>query len=147
MKKIFLLLIFVSLSAFAFGSDLSNIFQIDEDRLTNELSALSSVEELVKLNNFTRSDLFSAENLIALSALHPTYGIESVVLSDDGPPLGIPSFFWGFCFGLMGILLVYLITEDQSEARKAVNGCAVLGLMIGLFYVAFFLVMINMPAP
>jgi hypothetical protein len=147
MKRIFLLLLSISLSVIAFSNDLSKVFEIDEDRLATELSALSLVEEVVKRNSYTRTDLFSAENPIALNALQPTYGIESVLLSDDGTPLGIPSFFWGFCFGILGILLVYIITEDQSEARKAVNGCAVMGLLYGLFYVAFLLIMINAPAP
>jgi len=39
-------------------------------------------------------------------------------------PLGIPAFFWGCCFGLLGVILVILVTDnDKSQTKKALYGC------------------------
>jgi hypothetical protein len=39
----------------------------------------------------------------------------------NGAPLGIPGFLWGFCLGLIGILIVYLATSEGSDRKKHVN--------------------------
>ena len=59
-------------------------------------------------------------------------------------PAGIPSFFWGCILGPMGIILVYLMTEDNDETKKAFWGFltalgsyAVVSILI---YVGYFLI-------
>jgi len=42
------------------------------------------------------------------------------------PALGIPGFWWGCVLGPVGILVVYLVTEnDKPEVKKALYGCLV----------------------
>jgi len=65
-----------------------------------------------------------------------------VVLGDvdlsSQPPLGIPSFLWGFILGVIGILIVYLITENGDETKKALWGClAFTVLWVVLYFVLF----------
>lgn len=47
--------------------------------------------------------------------------ISSVSNAGDLPLL--PAFWWGCILGAIGILLVYLITEDQDQTMKALWGC------------------------
>jgi len=49
----------------------------------------------------------------------------------DEPALGIPGFVWGLVLGVIGILVVYLVTEDKEETKKALYGCIV-GSLLGL---------------
>jgi len=57
-------------------------------------------------------------------------------MMDDDRALGIPGFVWGFCLGGIGILVVYLVTEDKEETKKALYGC----LTAGLIYTGCYLI-------
>ena len=68
------------------------------------------------------------------SALKIEHGnlIESMNLVSDSslpsdtknPVLGIPSFLWGCGLGVVGILVVYIVSdEDKVETKKALWGC------------------------
>lgn len=50
-------------------------------------------------------------------------------------PLGIPAFIWGCCFGLLGVILVVLVTDnDKTQTRKALYGClTATGVAVGLY--------------
>ena len=56
----------------------------------------------------------------------------------DEPPLGIPSFWWGFCIGVWGIAVVYFVTEDRDETKLAFKGCVVGTLVYVVLYVGFY---------
>jgi hypothetical protein len=47
--------------------------------------------------------------------------------------LGIPPFLWACVFGLLGILLVFLLT-DKDITNKAAMGCLVAYGTIGVVY-------------
>ncbi len=50
----------------------------------------------------------------------------SAFLEVTGDTLGIPPFLWGCILGVIGILLVYIISDNNKEAtRKALVGCLV----------------------
>ncbi len=54
-------------------------------------------------------------------------GIDVTLMATDSePPLGIPSFLWGCILGVIGILLVYILTDgDKLETKKALWGMLV----------------------
>ena len=52
----------------------------------------------------------------------------------DGP-VDIPSFIWGCVAGPVGVLVVYLVTEDNDETKKALLGCILWGVFVGGFFV------------
>ncbi len=58
---------------------------------------------------------------------------------DNEPPLGIPSFLWGCILGIIGILLVYIITDgDKDETKKALWGMLIwVGVWIVLYVGVF----------
>jgi cytochrome c biogenesis protein CcdA len=59
--------------------------------------------------------------------------------TDSEPPLGIPSFLWGCILGVVGILLVYILTDgDKAETKKALWGMLVwIGVWVVLYVGVF----------
>jgi hypothetical protein len=53
------------------------------------------------------------------------------------PPLGIPSFAWGACFGVAGIAIVYFVSDDRDETKKAFTGCVVVQGVVVLIYIVY----------
>jgi len=52
--------------------------------------------------------------------------------------LGIPGFVWGLVLGVVGILVVYLVTEDKEETKKALYGCIAGALLwTGCYFLLF----------
>lgn len=133
MKKIFILFLMGFLNAPLFAS--TEIFQLEPTALQG-FESLDALEQLVLENG----DVSYA----ALQASHPEMlmDISDNVLLAGGtqePPLGIPSFLWGCILGWVGILLVYLISEDREESKKALYGCITTGVVVIAFYVVYVL--------
>lgn len=113
---------------------------LDEVALNQAMSELTVLDNFVSQNqNVTYSDLqASGSNLIEnISSDSAPLGASS---SDD--LIGIPAFWWGCVLGWVGLLLVYLLTDnDKAEVKKALKGCVV-GTLVGvglyvLIFVAF----------
>lgn len=117
MNKILVLFLLVILS---FSSAKANdLFSYDQNLVAQEMATIDQLEENVLANplNFT-SESVSSDVL---------FSIEGVNQKDD--ILGIPSFAWGFCCGLAGIVIVYVGYDDEpnqkEESKKAITGCVV----------------------
>ena len=143
MRKYIFITTFIVIALQSTVANASDFFTIDESKLKAEMENLSELESLINLQGYTRSELFDQNNELAINTLHPSYSAVNVAYYDDGPPLGIPSFWWGFCFGGIGILLVYLVTENQFETRKALNGCIAMGAIYAVFTVIYVIVIMS----
>jgi cytochrome c biogenesis protein CcdA len=54
---------------------------------------------------------------------------------ENEPPLGIPSFLWGCILGIVGVLIVYIITDgDKAETKKSLWGFLV---AVGVYVVLY----------
>lgn len=150
MKKVFqkaisLLLVFALMNLQGFASvnvlsSLGNDVEINEFASFNESEFMAEFDELKNLEDFLElgdasyADVSEiSENLVlnvnTASVLPFEAGTES------GPALGIPSFLWGCVFGWVGLLVVYLITENKDETKKALTGCVVSGVVGIVIYV------------
>jgi hypothetical protein len=49
----------------------------------------------------------------------------------EGGPIGIPSFFWGCAFNIIGVVIVYVITEDTKQSTMALWGCILNSIFLG----------------
>jgi hypothetical protein len=136
MRKSLLTLFLVAAVIVANASKSGDLFRIDEQKLAVEMADLSAIEDLVNTENLTLSQLFADNNELAVSALMPSYGAADML--EDGPPLGIPSFVWGLCLGLIGVLVVYIVTESRSESMKAVWGCVAAVIISVILQLAVF---------
>jgi hypothetical protein len=143
MRTYILIIAFIAICFYALAEKASDHFAIDESRIKAEMADLTVLEHLVNEQGITRSELYNQKNELAVRALDPSYSAVHVSGSDDRPPLGIPSFLWGMCFGGVGILLVYLVTEDQVETKKALYGCIVMGVISSVFTVIYYIALMN----
>lgn len=113
------------------------LFDYDRDAISTELSQLASLEEFVTAHAGvtlsllqSNSDLTAGLNFDASNVLKSLQALE--------PPLGIPSFLWGFCLGWVGILITYLVSDDKEETKKALLGCVIGSVSWFLLYIIVF---------
>lgn len=135
MKKLFTLAFFAVLStalwAASHNTAPANPFQDDLSRLDKDFAGMTQLEQLVEERQATYTQLASENNAL-LNNVSSDNDIASSLLGSAAPDgdrlLGIPGFWWGFCLGVLGIILVYVAVEGdarKSEGKKAMIGCAV----------------------
>jgi hypothetical protein len=130
--------IFCSVMVMASTADL---FTFNADQVNNELSQLQSLENFINANpGVSFTDLKVNSNSLIAGLNLNTNAMGSYSADDGEPPLGISSFLWGCCFGVVGILIVYLVAENKEETKKSVKGCVV-GYLTGcVVYVAVYFI-------
>lgn len=125
-----LLFLLIIISNLAVSEISESLFVIDESMIKAEMADLIAIESYVNNNDVTLSQLLTEKNELLLNDLLILEDPES---QDVDPPLGIPSFLWGFVpgvvpgfgclLGLGGILTVYFVTNSREETEKALLGC------------------------
>jgi prolipoprotein diacylglyceryltransferase len=124
MKKV----LFSALLAFAFtlgNASNAELFSVNEQELNTEFAQLNELEAFVEANEGITASEINAENPLVAN-LETSGDVLGALASFGGePPLGIPSFLWGFCFNVAGVALVYFVADDRDETKKALIGCAV----------------------
>ncbi|MBT4968988.1 MAG: hypothetical protein HOM80_08265 [Bacteroidetes bacterium] len=134
--KAFILTACIFLCAIQGYSYDSSLFDIDEERVKSELKDINDLESFLTLNQG-----LSFQDIIIL----PDFQHINFSLNDSSKtsvikelPLGIPPFFWGFCLSIPGVIIVYAITEDEDNLKKAMMGCipgtAIIGGCVALSY-------------
>lgn len=102
-----------------------SVLVLDEDALNEAMMELNELDEYLDVNvGVTFTDLESSESDLILNVDNSTapLGMDQ----ENEPPLGIPSFLWGCILGIVGILLVYILTDgDKVETKKALWGMLV----------------------
>ncbi len=129
MKKLGLLLVAVLMSANVFAKNAS-LFSYNHAKVEKALVSATVLDHFVS-NNMLTADQLNVDNPVVAnfkaSANAPVMGPNSA--------LGIPGFVWGLILGWVGILIVYLVTEDQEETKKALYGCIVGTLLwVGCYF-------------
>ncbi len=121
----------------------ANPFQDDLSRLENEFAGMTQLEQLVEERNATYSELAAEQNTLLQNVNSDTDIASSLlgsVAPDDERLLGIPGFWWGFCLGVLGIILVYVAVEGDAkkrEGKKAIIGCAIWSVIWLVLYLGF----------
>ncbi len=121
--------------------NLSNAYSIDDFEISKSsyedaFKELTSLESYVMENSYTLTDLSTKNNLLITKLQLDTNYSAMSTLEGAEPPLGIPSFVWGLCCGVSGIAIVYFISENTDETKKALNGCLVSGAIYAAVYLA-----------
>lgn len=108
--------------------------------LSNAVNELGSLDELEAMVLADEDLSLSDVNLEAYNLDYTNY--ESNIAGIAGiqeSPLGIPSFFWGFCLGWVGLLIVFLMNDGEpdkkEEVKKALIGCAISTVVGVVIYV------------
>ncbi len=126
--------LFVAKVSFAGSADL---FNYDAKAVQSELSALNAVDQFVEQNDVTYAQLLQMNNPLASGLSYGTTGAFGIQMLE--PVAGIPSIVWGFCCGIAGVAVVYFVTEDNDETKKAAIGCAIGSVLFSVSYFFGFL--------
>lgn len=116
---------------------ISDITTIEDEVLVDLVSGenaieaeLRDLEEIKTVAITTKKDynqIKSEYRQLELNNVLPEVDEDFFSRGADEPPLGIPGFVWGFCFGLIGLVIVYVAMEKGSarekEAKNAMYGC------------------------
>ena len=110
-------------------------FSYDEAEMNEVLSELNQLDAYLEMNtDQTYASLAESGNPL-IANIESTASPMGMAGQEGEPPLGIPSFLWGCVFGVIGLLIVFVATDnDNDEARKAMWGCVVSSLVSGVIY-------------
>jgi hypothetical protein len=104
----------------------------DEKSINAEFEKLNKLEEYVNTNEGTT--LADVQDSELTKDLKLDTKITSTVAAGD-LPLNIPAFWWGCVLGLVGVLVVYIVTDqDKDQTKKALYGCLVWAGIAILYY-------------
>lgn len=126
MKKIILLTTAFCMMIGVSMANNASLFQLDEQSIENQFADLNELESIIVANDgITLTGIQNGE-----LNLSPELSSKVKGLSDGmnlmEPPAGIPGFWWGCVLGPLGILLAYLISDqDRDETKSALWGCLV----------------------
>jgi hypothetical protein len=145
--SVFMAMVFLTTQTLSLSAKNSNVTLASLDESVLVLDELALDEAMMELNELdayldvnagvTYTDLQTAESdlIIGLDNSTSPLGMDQ----ENEPPLGIPSFLWGCILGIVGILIVYIITDgDKMETKKALWGMLVwVGVWIVLYVGVF----------
>jgi hypothetical protein len=115
-----------------------SVLTLDESALNEAMQELNVLDEFLDENaGVTYADLESSESELIIGVENSTAPLG--MPADSESPLGIPAFLWGCILGVIGILIVYIITDgDKDQTRKALWGMLVwIGVWV-ILYVGVF---------
>ena len=113
------------------------LFSYNKEAVASEFAELTALENYVWNNPSSTLSVLVADqnNLVSGLDLYSPY---SMGMSFGEPPLGIPSFLWGCAFGVVGVAIVYFVSEeDRDETKKAFYGCITSTVVYGVLYAVF----------
>lgn len=138
MKKFITILSAVCLSfSVAFAEDV--VDEVYDYNVTAEedFAQLNKIEAYVNSNDVTLENL-KAENSELLNGITISNESSASLLADE-LPLGIPAFWWGCVLTVLGVILVYVLTDqDKDQTKKALYGCLVTAGAYIIFYVVIY---------
>ena len=143
MKK----LLFTALLALAFNmgnaTENADLFKVDDQEINAEFAQLNELEQFVEANEgLTLSEINTNNPLVQnLNNSSDILGVLSTLRGE--PPLGIPSFAWGACFGVAGVAIVYFVSDDRDETKKAFKGCVIVEGALLVAYVVIWVVILG----
>lgn len=122
-------LFFVALAAVASTPDAA--FDFDEAAIEQEFAAIEQIESFVTANDGVTLSQLSAEKTELLNGVTLLEDTSAVFTTKEMPIVG--GFWWGCCLGIVGLALVYFISDnDRDQVKKALIGCIISTLVVGL---------------
>ncbi len=145
--SVFFALLLFGMQTFAFSlkasspiteNEIQAVSAFDDAEIYDAFAGMADLDQYLATNtNKTYTDV-SKENCALLNGVSATTSLP-LSASSDQEALGIPSFLWGCVFGIIGLLVVYLMTDNNKEqTKKALYGCIVGTVVsVGLYVLIF----------
>lgn len=138
-RILFLSLLAIMFSATTLMAGQTDDFKFDRQQVQDEFADLSRLEQTVVQNDFMSLFELRTNNMLSVEFANMSL---SPMMSDAA--LGIPGFWWGCVFGPIGILIVYLVTDnDRDQVKKSLTGCIVGSAVQVGFYLIYYLVILD----
>lgn len=113
----------------------------EEINLDQEFSQLNAIENHINKNNGVTLQQLEENNSTLLDGITIEKESKATSFLSASETLGIPPFWWGFCLGFWGIIIVYIISDnDKAATKKALNGCITIGVATAAIYIILFAV-------
>lgn len=119
-----------AVAGFTANAGNASLFSYDKSAVSNSTKNVAAVENYVNQNEGVTLSTMNADGQTLANVANLTEESSLSALMFDGPA-GVDSFIWGLCLSWVGLLIVYLVTQDGDETKKALYGC----LLSGLFWV------------
>lgn len=130
--SVFLALLMFSMQTFAYTSkastsitksEIQSVTAFDESEIYAAFAEVSELDQYLAVNDGKTYTEVNQADATLLNGISSTTSLPFSA-SADGLALGIPSFLWGCAFGPLGVLIVYLMTDnDKTQTKKAFFGC------------------------
>ncbi len=140
--KRFFLLAFVLGACLSLSATTTNPGKLTAKKevIEQQLSDLNQIEKIIKEEGLTYDQLVAKyPNLVEKTQLSASASEDGMFENASGTPLGIPGFWWGFCLGWVGMLIVYLTMDECSSRKKQVMnalwGCVIAYALFFVIYV------------
>lgn len=118
------------LMLFSINSIANEPLELDLD-LQNEFAVLEKLENAVELDNELTLEALTANNSELLEGVSIANESSVATVGDQMPILG--AFWWGCCLGVVGLLIVYIVTDnDKDQMKSALIGCVIVTLIAGI---------------
>ena len=120
----------LSLVLITFGSyAIEPVFELNEAELSETFNTLNQIEALISANpELTPEDIKATHSELAENVNFESSAI--LQTASDMPILG--SFWWGCILGVIGLVLVYIVTnKDKEQTKSALFGCIIGTLVFG----------------
>lgn len=104
---------------------------------------LQAIETIIENEGLTYEELsVKYPELVANANIASSAAEEGIFDKSSDSPMGIPGFWWGFCLGWIGMLVVYLTMDEGSDRRdqvmNALWGCVIGSVVYTVLWFAIF---------
>jgi hypothetical protein len=109
--------------------------------ISMEIADLEAIEKIILNEGLTYDELaLKYPELVANANIASESEEDGIFDKSSDSPLGIPGFWWGFCLGWVGMLVVYLTMDSGSDRKEQVMnalwGCIISSVIGTIFYLA-----------
>jgi hypothetical protein len=120
----------------------ADLFSYDAVTIENQMAQLDQLEGYVLENPGVTLGQMATEGNGLASLVSDPNGISGFNLMNE-KVFGVPSFVWGCVFSWVGVLVVYLVSQDTAETKSAIIGCVVQGVLVAGWSILWTLVLGN----
>lgn len=147
LPKLFVVFCFFAMNISVFATnptsgDLKNLINTQQE-IDLELQELNLISDYIEKNGYNFQQLSQNNQTgVSISNLKSSANEGVFWRSNSDVPLGIPGFWWGFCLGLIGMIIVYVAMDEGADRKHQVKnslwGCLIGSLIGFLFYALVF---------
>jgi hypothetical protein len=117
-------------------SEIQTMTQFEDSEVYAAFDEVLALDQYLSANYGKTFADISKEDSSLLNGVSSTTSLPLTSSNKDNTALGIPSFLWGCVLGWVGMLIVYLVTENKDETKKALWGCLIsTAVSVGLYVV------------